>query len=737
MKSPGFQFGMIPYQALFPQAREGAMTLDLPSKVGKVKAGLYHFVEMYCAEKGCDCRRLVLMVLDEKNKDVAFIEFGFDPDDDYAGPDLSPFSEQTARAKGLLAIFVDAINDNADWLEDMYRRYKQVRKQVEGHAYRGKPFPEPGAVVRFIKPAPEEDPLAVFEALLKTAERTPPLAGRRNKAARAVQGSLFDDKTPVAEGIAGWVERYRREADAPFETTNLRQTELRGYLYANDQAADELAGLLVGYEHAGDEACLDAGLQLLRDALEILRTDLERRRPAAARNMEQWQEALARHVFAEDVEPHLGAMVTQGLLDARVEILPLLHEANSVRMLAGLAADPEFTADPETALRELLDEMEAEGSASPHEFFEAVLQMMAVGDVEVQVNLCRLMLEVDHPIIREAAVLMLFHPQAEVRAGVAQTLAEVDGDRLTSASLRRLIVARNWFPEALRVRIDQAVTNARKARIECAPLPKRVEMVVHASAIDGAMAQTFQILAPEKKGFLCCSIMPKKGAGVADAFLIPLSGKRERNEYLAMLRRETGAVEVSVDYLHRRLCQALADGAANDKVPCHWLMAIAERLASDNWKAVPLDIDGELSELRSALERRGSRFLSTAYREQALEASAEWPDRHEFARSWFEDDIDVDNLYSKVMKSRRKNKDSFLIDRIFADILEPRRQQWLERLVLTTQWLRSAKKPPAPWEQMAHVAMVVADKSRHLEQIPLMETVADITCISCEGRIRR
>jgi hypothetical protein len=97
------------------------------------------------------------------------------------------------------------------------------------------------------------------------------------------------------------------------------------------------------------------------------------------------------------------------------------------------------------------------------------------------------------------------------------------------------------------------------------------------------MAQAFQVIVPEGKGFLCCSIMPKRGAGVADAFLIPLPGKRERNEFLAMVRREAGAVEVSADYLHRRICQVLADGAAQGKAPPHWLVAIAERLGCDQW----------------------------------------------------------------------------------------------------------------------------------------------------------
>ncbi|AMV70912.1 hypothetical protein JCM30471_27190 [Desulfuromonas carbonis] len=716
--------GMTLYPLIFPDAEEAVVGVILPRKVGKAKAGEYSFVEAYCTDPGCDCRRTVLYVVDGKGKQAAVIEFGFDADEPLAGPYLNEYARQPAAAADLLRVFVDLINESPDWLKGMYRHYKEVRKKVDGHAYRGKPFPKPGSVVRTIKPPPEEDPLEAFESLLKAAVRTPPAGGRKKKAAVTAQGSLFPDTGPVAGGTTGWVERCRREAGAPFETTNLRQTELRGYLYANPRAADELAGLLVGYDRAGDETHLDAGLGLLRDALEILRVDLERRRPEAARHMEKWQEALARHVFAEGVAPQLGAMVTQILLDARVEILPLLHEANRRRMLAGLDADADFVADPEQVLRELLEALEQDGAGTPHEFFEAVLQMMSVGDFEVQVNLCRLMLGAEHSTIREAAVLMLFHPQAEVRSGVAQVLAEVEGNRLTPASLRRLIVARNWFPEAQRSLIDQAVTNARKARIECAPLPKRVAATVYGSAVDGAMAQTFQVLVPVGTGFLCYSVMPKKGAGIADAFLVPLAGKRERNELLAMLRHETGAVEVSADYLNRRISQALADGAAQDKVPCHWLVAIAERLGCDQWKAAPFKARAELAALRAELERRGERFVTTRYREKALEDAAAWAEEQPFAYSWFEDDVEVDRVVEKALGKRRRLDVDKCIDAILKKILQPRRSQWVERLVLAALWLKAAKKPPVPWEQMAHVAAAVADETLPLEEIPLMVMIA-------------
>ena len=717
--------GMVPYPMIFPNAEEGVVGVTLPQKVGKARAGEYRFVEAYCVEQDCDCRRAAILVVNDKRKKVATIEFGFDPDDPLSGPFLDEHVKQASGAEDLLLVFVDLINANPDWLKGMYRHYKEVRKKMDGHAYRGKAFPKPGSVLRFIKPPEEEENFFKdFQKLLEASVRTPPTGGRKKKGAAKTQGTLFPEELHTLEDMTEWVERYRQQANIPFDSHDARQAELRSYLLSHDRLADDFAKLLVAcFEEESRIDHLNAAMLLLTDTFEILRVDQERRRSDAQQRMEEWQSALARHVFAAGVDPHLGTLVTQVLLSTRIEILPMLHDANSQRMITMTDADPDFAANPEQALFSLLNELAEQGADNPHELYEALLQLLAVGDTEVQVTLCRLMLGVDHPVIREAAVLMLFHPQPEVRVGVAQLLSEVDGRYLTPASLRRLIVARNWFPESLRTLIDQAVTNARKARVECAPLPKRVEIIVHASAVDGANAQTFQVFIHDGKGFLCCSIMPKKGHGVADAFLIPLAGKRERNELLDMVKSETGAIEVSTDYLHKRICQALADGAAEGKVPCHWLVTIAERLGTDQWKAASFDAALELAALRADLERRGGKFITPRYRQQALAASEAWAEQP-FAWSWFEDDIEVDEVVQKTLAKKRRFDPDSCIAEIFKKILQPRRAQWLERLILTTLWLKAAKKPPVPWEEMFCVAAAVADATVPLDEIPLMVMIA-------------
>lgn len=719
---------LAPYQMLYPVSQEGVYELLLESKMGKAGKGSYLFVEAYCLLPGCDCRRVSLFVLKgRRSKPVAVIEFGFDPDHPAAGPFLNENEKQSAEAKDLMHIFVAEINANPDWLKGMYQRYKQVRKLVDGRAYRGRAFPKPGSIVRYVQdPEVQEDLFPAFEDLVKAAVRTPPIKLSKTTSDRGRKSRLAE-RDQLDELIDMTAEEQQ------FSDSGRTQAELRDYLSRQSDAPAALAGKIVELFQQQSES-FEAALGLLHQVFDLLRVDLERRRPVAEQRMEQWQTALAEQVYAPGIDPELGAYVTQVLLDTRVEILPLLHQANSMRMFDAFDADPDFEANPEQAMLDLLEELQQQGQGNAFMLFDAVLQLMAVGDAEVQANLCLLMLEMDSTLVRDAAVLMLFHPHAEVREKVAKLLSEIDGRCLTPESLRRLIIARNWFPEKLRGMIDQAVANARRARVDCAPLGEKRKPTVYASAVDGALAQTFQAFVPQGKGFICCSVMLKIGSGVADAFLSPVMEKRERSRLLSMMKDEIGAIEIVPDYLDQRICQALADGAWQGKVPSHWLVAIAEQLGCDQWKAVPFAAVSELENIRCELERRPGKLLDESYIRQSLRASAEWPLEQAFAWSWFEDDVEVDKVMKKVL-GRKKQIDPERCSKAIVDkILQPRRAQWLERLVLTTGWAKACKRSPVPWAQLYHVTAALADDKLPLTQIPLMMTIAENTLGAYFGR---
>ena len=72
---------MIPFHTHFPDLapRETRVAI-LPFPQGGVPAGPYAFIEHYCADPGCDCRRVLLLVATEKEPDtiLATINYGWD-----------------------------------------------------------------------------------------------------------------------------------------------------------------------------------------------------------------------------------------------------------------------------------------------------------------------------------------------------------------------------------------------------------------------------------------------------------------------------------------------------------------------------------------------------------------------------------------------------------------------------------------------------------------------------------
>lgn len=719
-----------PYIAFFPRSHKGVMELELQGKWGKVKPGIYLFVETYCATEDCDCRQVVLQVINEKQRTVAVIDFPLDIDHPFLGPCLNGSVKQAAAAEDFLEIFVESLIDMPDWYRGMCQRYRSVRKKIDGTPYCGDRFPSK-KYLRYlhVSLAAEESPGDAFHTVLESLlsfdegqqkRKEPQLVNNHQK-------QLFDNEELLdSRGIVGLVNFYTGQSANEFCGTPLGEKHLRPLLQ-EDQSADELIAYLVELYRIKDEKKLDAALLLMAEVMDVLRTDLERRRPLAETKMELWQEALAQHIFNSAVDPELGAEITRILLNARVDILPQLHQANTSRMFEMAPSDGYPDVTPEFALEDLLSDIDDLGITSPFEMVDALLQMMAIGSPEIQLVMCEQMFYSDSTMAREAAALMLFHPHEEVREQVADFLAVAEGEFFTPVILRRLIVSRNWFPQVLRKKLDQAIAHARRARVECAPLNKPAKVRAYASAVDGANAQSLQIVIPWGKGFLSCSTMPKKGFGMADSFLLELENKKHLQEFLQMLKFEAGGLEVSIEYIDERVCQVLADGSCNGKVPNHWLVAIAEQLGRDNWKAVPLDVANELESLKVEMQRRDKGAFSTRKRQKALQESSFWPKKQHFANSWFEDDCDVDEKLNQLFLDQRYDDVEAPINLIINEILELRRTEWLERLVLTSTWLKAAKKPPVSWEKMCHVAMAVADIDTPLKKIPLMSTIAEHT----------
>jgi hypothetical protein len=147
---------MTPFMERFPElaARETrSVTLrdrdDLPN-------GEYGFIEFYCDEPHCDCRRVMVVVLRPETgwKFWAAINYGWEsvefyrrwagapPSDDspWQGPVLDPLTEPTPYAPALLELF-KFILQSPGYVPRLQKHYQLFRAAVEEEAVRKDPTP--------------------------------------------------------------------------------------------------------------------------------------------------------------------------------------------------------------------------------------------------------------------------------------------------------------------------------------------------------------------------------------------------------------------------------------------------------------------------------------------------------------------------------------------------------------------------------------------------------------------
>ena len=131
------------------KAETRSLTVPLGSEVG-VPAGDYGFLEMFCDEPGCDCRRVMFYVMSLARKDVeAVIAWGWEDRDFYArwygmddlemvkelkGPVLNLGSPQTRYSGAVLRLAEKFLLTEPVYVERIKRHYAMFRERIGGQA---------------------------------------------------------------------------------------------------------------------------------------------------------------------------------------------------------------------------------------------------------------------------------------------------------------------------------------------------------------------------------------------------------------------------------------------------------------------------------------------------------------------------------------------------------------------------------------------------------------------------
>lgn len=144
---------MIPFMERFPALgrRETRSLLVTPGN--DLPAGEYGYIEFYCDEPGCDCRRVTINVLRPETgwgTVWATISYGWESPDfyrewsravsdpvDMQGPCLDPINAQTKYSPALLDLF-RFILQSPDYVERLKRHYRMFRDTVERGDGRGR-----------------------------------------------------------------------------------------------------------------------------------------------------------------------------------------------------------------------------------------------------------------------------------------------------------------------------------------------------------------------------------------------------------------------------------------------------------------------------------------------------------------------------------------------------------------------------------------------------------------------
>lgn len=137
---------MVPFVERFPElgSRETRIITVPPGEC--LPPGEYAFVEMYCSEPGCDCRRVTISVFRPDtgwNRVWATISYGWESLDYYRkwggdwndptemkGAELDPLNEQSPYADALLDVFRHVIH-SPGYVERIQRHYRMFRQAID------------------------------------------------------------------------------------------------------------------------------------------------------------------------------------------------------------------------------------------------------------------------------------------------------------------------------------------------------------------------------------------------------------------------------------------------------------------------------------------------------------------------------------------------------------------------------------------------------------------------------
>jgi len=138
----------VPFHEYFPNVAEReTREIYVKSLFGTLSCG-YGLLEMYCNDPKCDCRRVMLNIVSEREKKfVAMVNFGWESEKFYEkwfgekddsiikeikGPCLNRTSPQSQYAPELLQLVKIIVLNDKSYVDRLKRHYKMFKEEMKG-----------------------------------------------------------------------------------------------------------------------------------------------------------------------------------------------------------------------------------------------------------------------------------------------------------------------------------------------------------------------------------------------------------------------------------------------------------------------------------------------------------------------------------------------------------------------------------------------------------------------------
>jgi len=452
--------------------------------------------------------------------------------------------------------------------------------------------------------------------------------------------------------------------------------------------------------------------------LNLVRDQLQQGEPEAARTLELLNVKLAEIATLGEVGLGLYAIVCNAM---RINGLPITKEIKDLYrdLLLTIGHEKGFSTS-DVGDSTLLQMFQSNGVNDPYAAFDLVLQILQLMECDEVAAMALNMAQSDEALLREIAVLFVLYPEPEVRQMVVRGLVRFAAD-FSPQTLARLILIRNWVPENERPGIDSCIKAARKAGVECANFAEEKKVEYYASPIDGNNAQLVCIVSKKRLHVL----LWKQAEGIVDVW----SRDRDSAEWPKMkskLTKDTGGAAVKGALIEKLISHAISLNADADDVVPLGLLESAEQLGISTWKAMPIDIDAIADNLNHEAREQKKQIFTFRAQTKIADESLRWISQKKFANSWFEVHADIEKiLYDELgpVETWESQIDEG-VDLILELFLGKKRDKWLEKLLLTTMWLKNhTGRAPLAWHKMLCMFNMLND-GRPVEDHPLMYSVA-------------